>query len=41
MKQALIRLYLAESGSIRKAARVLQVPRSTLGAWLKLATSHN
>ncbi|MCA9716090.1 MAG: sigma-54-dependent Fis family transcriptional regulator, partial [Myxococcales bacterium] len=35
MKRALIRHYLAEHGSIRKAARVLGVPRSTLGAWLK------
>ncbi len=35
MKLALIRHYLAEAGSIRKASRVLKVPRSTLGAWLK------
>ncbi|MCA9694790.1 MAG: sigma-54-dependent Fis family transcriptional regulator, partial [Myxococcales bacterium] len=35
MKRALIRRYLTEKGSIRKAARALEVPRSTFGAWLK------
>ena len=33
MKRALIRQVVAESGSIRQAATVLGVPRSTLGAW--------
>ncbi len=35
MHAALLQKVVAEEGSIRKAARVLQVPRSTLGAWLQ------
>ena len=35
MHAALIHTVVAEEGSIRKAARVLDVPRSTLGAWLR------
>ena len=34
MKRALLRHVVAEAGSIRQAATVLGVPRSTLGAWL-------
>lgn len=35
MKRALVERVVAEEGSIRRAARVLDIPRSTLGAWLK------
>jgi DNA-binding NtrC family response regulator len=35
MQAALLRTVVAEEGSIRKAARALEVPRSTLGAWLR------
>ena len=35
MNQALLTQVVRESGSIRKAARALDVPRSTLGAWLR------
>ncbi|GEM_PF-1541813 len=35
MNAALLQTVIAEEGSIRKAARVLQVPRSTLGAWVQ------
>jgi DNA-binding NtrC family response regulator len=35
MNRALLHRVVAEEGSIRKAARVLKVPRSTLGNWLK------
>jgi DNA-binding NtrC family response regulator len=35
MNQALLSQVVRESGSIRKAARDLGVPRSTLGAWLR------
>jgi DNA-binding NtrC family response regulator len=34
MKRALLRRVVAEAGSIRQAAIMLGVPRSTLGAWL-------
>ncbi|MCA9684475.1 MAG: sigma-54-dependent Fis family transcriptional regulator, partial [Myxococcales bacterium] len=34
MHAALIQQVVAEEGSIRRAARVLGVPRSTLGAWV-------
>ncbi len=35
MKRALVERVVAEEGSIRRAAVVLGIPRSTLGAWLK------
>ncbi|MGB1016070.1 MAG: hypothetical protein ACPG4T_18190, partial [Nannocystaceae bacterium] len=35
MKHSLLTQVLAERGSIRRAATALDVPRSTLGAWLK------
>ena len=35
MNQALLSHMVRETGSIRKAARALGVPRSTLGAWLR------
>lgn len=35
MNAALLRHVVAEEGSIRKAAQVLDVPRSTLGAWMQ------
>jgi hypothetical protein len=35
MRAALLRQVLAEEGSIRKAASALEVPRSTLGAWMQ------
>ena len=35
MPRALLHRVVAREGSIRKAARVLKVPRSTLGTWLK------
>jgi DNA-binding NtrC family response regulator len=35
MQQHVLRQVVAEQGSIRRAARVLGVPRSTLGSWLK------
>jgi DNA-binding NtrC family response regulator len=35
MNAALLQKVVAEEGSIRKAARVLDVPRSTLGAWMQ------
>ena len=37
MHAALLRTVVAEEGSIRKAARALEVPRSTLGTWLRNA----
>jgi hypothetical protein len=35
MHAALLQKVVTEEGSIRRAARVLEVPRSTLGAWLR------
>jgi DNA-binding NtrC family response regulator len=35
MQHSMLRQVVAEAGSIRRAARVLGVPRSTLGAWLR------
>ena len=35
MKLALLEAIVGEQGSIRRAARVLGVPRSTLGTWLR------
>ncbi|MCB9567217.1 MAG: sigma 54-interacting transcriptional regulator [Myxococcales bacterium] len=35
MTRALLAKVVDEAGSIRRAARVLEVPRSTLGAWLR------
>lgn len=37
MHTALLQLVVAEEGSIRRAARVLGLPRSTLGTWLRQA----
>ncbi|MEM6290186.1 MAG: sigma 54-interacting transcriptional regulator [Myxococcota bacterium] len=37
MRRALIEAVVAREGSIRKASAVLQVPRSTLGNWLRAA----
>ena len=37
MKASLLSQILRDAGSIRKAAGVLGVPRSTLGAWIKTA----
>ncbi|MFO7563635.1 MAG: sigma-54 dependent transcriptional regulator [Enhygromyxa sp.] len=37
MHAALLQKIVAEEGSIRRAARVLEVPRSTLGTWLRAA----
>ncbi len=34
MKRAILQQVVAEAGSIREAAQVLDIPRSTLGAWL-------
>ena len=34
MKRAILQKVVAEAGSIREAAHVLDIPRSTLGAWL-------
>jgi DNA-binding NtrC family response regulator len=39
MTKALIRHVVAEEGSIRRAARVLNLPRSTLGSWISAARS--
>jgi DNA-binding NtrC family response regulator len=41
MQAALLRTVVAEEGSIRKAARALEVPRSTLGAWLRNVAPEN
>jgi hypothetical protein len=38
MHTALLQKVIAEEGSIRRAARVLEVPRSTLGSWLRTTT---
>jgi DNA-binding NtrC family response regulator len=35
MHTAMLQQIVAEEGSIRRAARVLEIPRSTLGAWLR------
>lgn len=35
MSGEMLRQIVADAGSIRQAARVLDVPRSTLGAWLR------
>ncbi len=35
MNRALLRQVVEEAGSVRKAARTLGVPRSTLGSWLR------
>ena len=35
MHAALLQHVIEEEGSIRKAARVLEVPRSTLSAWVR------
>jgi transposase-like protein len=35
MRRELLEQVLQEEGSIRKAAKVLGVPRSTLGAWAR------
>lgn len=35
MRAALLQKVVSEEGSIRRAARVLGIPRSTLGAWLR------
>jgi DNA-binding NtrC family response regulator len=35
MHTAMLQKIVAEEGSIRRAARVLEVPRSTLGSWLR------
>lgn len=37
MRRAMLQQLVNEHGSIRKAAAVLRIPRSTLGAWLKSA----
>ena len=39
MHAALLQQIVAEEGSIRRAARVLEVPRSTLGTWLQRSAS--
>lgn len=35
MRRAMLQQLVAEHGSIRRAAAILRIPRSTLGAWLK------
>ncbi|PRP90040.1 Nitrogen assimilation regulatory protein [Enhygromyxa salina] len=35
MHAALLQQVVAEEGSVRRAARILDVPRSTLGAWMR------
>jgi transposase-like protein len=35
MRAALLQRVIDEEGSIRKAARVLEIPRSTLSAWVR------
>jgi hypothetical protein len=35
MEADLLKQVIADAGSVRKAAKVLDVPRATLGAWMK------
>ncbi|NJK31632.1 MAG: LysR family transcriptional regulator [Deltaproteobacteria bacterium] len=35
MHTSMLQLVVAEEGSIRRAARVLGIPRSTLSVWLR------
>jgi transposase-like protein len=35
MTHALLEQVIREAGSIRKAAKLLEIPRSTLGAWVR------